>query len=407
MMPLIETALAFTAAMLAASLVVNGGVQAVLTLGGYRSKTARDMLQSLMHGFRFFYNDPTVVPDAAGRLKGSADNVRRSAETFVNDVMSDPAIHARGTSALGAESPTESAKYVEYVCSQDLVALAYSHAEYARVTSSAGASAEAAPTGDGEAARRGAASDAAEITRLLASSSGPPRSSAPLPLPRDWFEGDPPVYATAQNFEAYVTRWFSTLEATASQAYKRKARQLTVLVAALLVVLLNFDSINLMRSLYGNSGAREAVNDRIASLQSDARASGGQAEHVVQESGDRSSFPIEDVRAGLVALDTPGLGIGWQDSWIVHRFCAVTGKCGPDFPPISKGRLALDVVMWITGLLTSCLFLSFGAPFWYGVLENILNLKNALKATKSPDSDDSSDGTNPPTSAGYAKSESG
>ena len=46
MFPLIETAIAFAAAMLAASLVVSGGVQMALNLGRYRSRSVEEMLFS-------------------------------------------------------------------------------------------------------------------------------------------------------------------------------------------------------------------------------------------------------------------------------------------------------------------------------------------------------------------------
>ena len=146
---------------------------------------------------------------------------------------------------------------------------------------------------------------------------------------------------------------------------------------------LNFDSINLMRSLYGNTGARNSVNDRIPALES-AAVPGNPEKPSNGSQPDDQKLASEELRAGLVTLETPGLGIGWQDSFIVHRFCAYEAKCGDHVPPISRGRLLLDVSLWITGLLTSCLFLSLGAPFWYGMLQKVVNFKTELEKTKSP-----------------------
>jgi hypothetical protein len=361
MMPLVETALAFVAAMLGASLVVNGAVQTLLTLGHHRSRTVEDMLRSLIHGFRFFYNDLAVIDDPSMKVAKDPVKLSDSAEVFVQDVMTDPTIYARGSATRYGSNAVDVTTFVQYVGQQDLVDLAYNHAEYERAKEADGAR---------------ELLDADKVTGLLSTTSDDFRTSESLPLPKEWFEGETPKYATAQHFEAYVKRWFVTLDATASQAYKAKARQLTVLVAAFLVVLLNFDSLNLMRSLYQNSDVRRAVTERIPALESAATSVARNEPSTTPRTDDHTAGPSDDIQAGLVTLNSPGLGIGWQDSWIVHRFCAYRGKCGFDAPSISGGRMAVDVCRWIVGLLTSCLFLSLGAPFWYGMLQRLLNLKS-------------------------------
>ena len=94
--------------------------------------------------------------------------------------------------------------------------------------------------------------------------------------------------------------------------------------------------------------------------------------------------PSIQVQQAAAALDQPDLGIGWEGSYIIARFCAYRGTCASEAPPISGGQLAIAISLWCFGLLASCVMLSFGAPFWYGTLKQLLNLGNELKGRKTP-----------------------
>src|SRR5688572_29879766 len=212
MFPLIETAIAFAAAMLAASLVVSGCVQIVLSLGRYRSRGVEEMLLSLMQGFRNFNNDPAVVPQPPvdGKAKGAVKipppdpvALQKAERAFVEDVMTDPTLQARGSAAKYSNDPNELARMVEYIDAGDLVVVAVSHAKY-----------EIGEPNDEEMAPR-----------------------PELKLPQTWFgNGIVPPYFNTKTFADYVGRFFATLEATAAQRFKGRIRQLTVVLAAILVV---------------------------------------------------------------------------------------------------------------------------------------------------------------------------
>jgi hypothetical protein len=193
-----------------------------------------------------------------------------------------------------------------------------------------------------------------------------------------------------------VGRFFPTLEATAAQRFKGQIRQLTILLAAILVVVFNFDSVQLLRTLYQNSGARAAVAAQAEQIADIAERSGVKAPVraapgaeaptsapvVIEETAGLA--PSIQVQQAAAALDQPDLGIGWEGSYIIGRFCAYRGSCSTTTPPVSGGQLALAVSLWCLGLLASCVMLSFGAPFWYGTLKQLLNLGNELKGKKVP-----------------------
>lgn len=367
MFPLIETAIAFAAAMLAASLVVSGCVQVVLSLGRYRSRGVEEMLLSLMQGFRNFNNDPAVVPQPPANLAKGAPKIpppdpvalHAAERAFVEDVMTDPTLQARGSALRYSNDPNELAHMVEYIDAGDLVVVAVSHAKY-----------ELGEPNDAEMAPR-----------------------PDLKLPQSWFGvGIVPPYFNTKTFADYVGRFFMTLEATAAQRFKGRVRQLTILLAAILVVVFNFDSVQLLRTLYQNSGVRAAVAGQAERIADIAERGGAKAPEASGSEAPTSAPVVIEETAGLApsiqlqqaasALDQPELGIGWEGSYIIGRFCAYRGSCSTPTPPISGGQLALAVSLWCFGLLASCVMLSFGAPFWYGTLKQLLNLGNELKGKK-------------------------
>ena len=82
-------------------------------------------------------------------------------------------------------------------------------------------------------------------------------------------------------------------------------------------------------------------------------------------------------------LDDAKVGIGWQQSWIVRRWCAYW-QCAGESPlaPPSLGRVLMDTLLFLLGLALSWVMLSLGAPFWYQLLSRVLNLKSAVQTSK-------------------------
>jgi hypothetical protein len=81
-------------------------------------------------------------------------------------------------------------------------------------------------------------------------------------------------------------------------------------------------------------------------------------------------------------LDDAQVGIGWQNSWITKRWCVYRGACTDAGPAPTAGRLAVDVMLWLLGLVLSCVMLSLGAPFWVSTMSSLINLQNAVQGEK-------------------------
>ncbi|WP_437816159.1 hypothetical protein [Sorangium sp. So ce1078] len=341
-----ETALAFAMIMLTASLFVSAVVQVIVNVGRYRSCVLVHMLRSLMHGFRAFHRDPDVVDPATGRPAHDALARNEACEMrFVHEVLSDPVLHARSAKLAYSSEPERLALLVEYIDAEDLISIA------------TGASVTA--DGDGR-------------ERLLPGrwvSCGQGGSSATK------------RYATLDQFSAYVRRWFPTLEGTASQTFKERVRRLTLLVAMMLVILFNFDGFQVLARLHQNGTARAQVAAQADTVMATAGRLGERPSGAPDELPDTTPRELGlEMQQTATLLDEANLGIGWQESWIVKRFCAYRGDVLA--PPPTALQLLRDTLFWLAGLAFSCGMLSLGAPFWVTTCSRLIQMRNEVQHRK-------------------------
>ncbi|WP_437487610.1 hypothetical protein WME75_07180 [Sorangium sp. So ce1014] len=334
--------------MLTASLFVSAVVQVIVNVGRYRSWVLTHMLRSLMHGFRAFHKDPDVVDPATGRPARDALARNEACEMrFVHEVLADPVLHARSAELAYGSDPEQLTLLVEYIDADDVITIA------------AGASVPA--EGDGR--------------ELL--------------LPSRWVscgQGGSSAtkrYATLDHFSAYVRRWFPTLEGTASQTFKQRVRRLTLLVAMMLVVLFNFDGFQVLARLHQNGAARAQVAAQTDTVMTTATRLGE------RPSTQRAPDELPDTTLGELGLemqktatllDEANLGIGWQESWIVKRFCAYRGDLLAPAP--TSLQLLRDTLFWLAGLAFSCGMLSLGAPFWVTTFSRLIQMRNEVQHRK-------------------------
>lgn len=342
MFPLIETAIAFAAAMLAASLFVTAAVQIVQKVLGLGSETTRELLEALIYGFRDFHNDPCII--AAEKASSSPDERKRVNEQcarFAVDILSDRTLHTRGAVLAYQDKPDKLVRRIDYIAPEDLTRLVDSWAHYLAKQASA----------------------------------------HPL-LPHEWVGKE--LKKTPEDFAEYVKAWFATYEGTASERFKTVVRRLTLLVSAVVVVSFNLDGFRLIQTLASNDAARAALASQVESLQTSAARLGidGAALEPGEKVDETKEEQLLELQKTASLLDEATAGLGWQGSYIVGRWCAYTQKCPSASAPPTKGRIILDTLSWLGGLLFSLVMLSLGAPFWYQTLSRLINVKNAVRARK-------------------------
>lgn len=128
-----------------------------------------------------------------------------------------------------------------------------------------------------------------------------------------------------QRFQAALGGWFDSTMARLSGAYKRRQLLVSFLLALLLAILLNIDSLHLFQTLWRHPALAAGVHAVPAAL--DAK----------------------------LVNDLAALPIGWAS-----------------FPPVPDGAFALQVTGWLITASTTL----FGAPFWFDILQRAINLRS-------------------------------
>lgn len=336
MFPLIETAIAFVVIMLAASLMVTALVRLFHSFTNRRGRGVEDMLVQLHHGFRA-HNDLFTRP---------GDDAET---TFVKDILSDPMLH---TSERRGGDPAKIAKAIDFIGKQDLIELIKKNS----------VAVEVEPEGD----------KAGESYTVMA-------------LPERWRPGVRPQHAKTADFIKHIDRWWYTVEGTVAQEFGEQARRLSVIISCLLVVAVNLDGFRLAWGLYQDRtlSARIAAQAEQVQRSADRLGVGKEADPLGRPPQVSRSNAKLELQLNAAVITDDQLPIGWQNAYIVKRWCAYQGceptTGGPTVEAPTTWQLILDVLMWLAGLAFSCMLLSQGAPFWVRVLGTVLRLRNAVQ----------------------------
>lgn len=150
-----------------------------------------------------------------------------------------------------------------------------------------------------------------------------------------------------------IENWFDDTMNRVSGWYKRKAQLIVLLLALVLSGALNADTITIANSLSSDSTLRAAV---VAAAEETAKARPAD-----------SKTPLTRITELRSELEHLGLPIGWQ-------------KASDDY--VDPREVPTDAQGWfykILGLLLTTIAVSLGAPFWFDLLNKLVNLRGAGK----------------------------
>ncbi len=170
---------------------------------------------------------------------------------------------------------------------------------------------------------------------------------------------------------ANTEQWFNDAMEQVSAVYRRRTQWGVLIIAAIVSVALNVDSIAIANHLARSKGAREALVARAATyLKENDRPSTSAATQAdttvasVQARADSTQAVLRRQVADLQSLDIP---LGW--SYVAHA---------PGNAP------AADTTGWgiltkIFGLLVTTFAVSLGAPFWFDLLKRVVSIRSTVK----------------------------
>jgi len=190
-----------------------------------------------------------------------------------------------------------------------------------------------------------------------------------------------------ERFETNLESWFNTTMERVSGWYKRKLQLITFIVAAVVTLALNVDTVLIANTLYRDPTLREAVviaaeNQVAAKTESTVQATETLSTTMgnltvltttttISPTGVTSSTqtaPLTQIDGYITELYALQLPLGWPD---------------PKHPDATDVELAPNTfVGWLSkigGWVLPIFALALGAPFWFDMLNKLVNLRGAGK----------------------------
>jgi hypothetical protein len=214
-----------------------------------------------------------------------------------------------------------------------------------------------------------------------------------------------------ENVGNAVERWYADAMERVSGLYKRKLQLLTVIVGSVIVLALNADTLIMVRQLGNDAALRSTLvayaervaatppptdTPAIASLQSVVTPAAAQVPDSIGEgaptaaAGDQSApalrEPLSVITATIDTMKALGVPLGWTRPILPPSITDATGF-------IDTARAVIDEVPHLLtrmlGLLLTILAVSLGAPFWFDMLNKVINIRSSGRApeerTKPPE----------------------
>ena len=191
---------------------------------------------------------------------------------------------------------------------------------------------------------------------------GPARGPRTLQEMRDAVQALPPAYAGVkqsvgvlleeagddlQKFRSSLEQWFDEVMDRVSGWYRKKAQVIAFICACVVTVAANADTVVIARALYQDETLRKSA------------AAVAQEISVATKEASDASKQAEELTAKLLAVRLP---LGWE-------------RCPQLLPSTAEGWWHRLMRLW--GLVVTAIALSLGAPFWFQILNKIVNLRSA------------------------------
>jgi hypothetical protein len=159
-----------------------------------------------------------------------------------------------------------------------------------------------------------------------------------------------------------IEGWFEDVMDRVSGWYKRRTQVWTLIIATLLMVLLNADTIQIVRRLWNDPVLRSAVVEEAK-----VRAQKPRPAISVE-------YPDKDDPTNPTVTQTDGDKLTEQEQAVLGQILGWQENPKKDSLTVWLGRLL--------GWMLTILAISLGAPFWFDILNKFMNIRST---GKSPD----------------------
>ena len=183
-------------------------------------------------------------------------------------------------------------------------------------------------------------------------------------------------------FRTMVEHWYDDHMSRVSGWYKRHVAWITLIVGAVLVLLLNINTITIGRALYsnsvvGNAVSAVAVNGTACPASQNQGSSQGSSQSSSQgKAGTTQQDCLARLEGQLASAAQAGLPIGWgpAPACVKPVSCNLLERLGIINP---KGGSVWQFLLVLLGFLLTIMALIPGARFWFGLLSRLGSLRSS------------------------------
>ena len=188
-------------------------------------------------------------------------------------------------------------------------------------------------------------------------------------------------------FQKNIETYFNNAMDRAAGEYKRSAQKFIALISLILAASLNVDSIHIAKKLWENPDALTKTVDNISQLTKQVQKdstnhftitntdnkviidSKRMMDSLATDStGKTIRVPVEEIKEARIYLSRAGIPMGWTEN---------------NFPPGDGEQKNLwGWLVKLAGILLTTIALLLGAPFWFDLLNKVINLRVAGKKPK-------------------------
>ena len=176
----------------------------------------------------------------------------------------------------------------------------------------------------------------------------------------------------------------------ASGVYKRNSKGVALLIGFILALGMNADAFHMVNRLSKDSALRQTVTENASNVLSNR--------NIVSNDGQVSPEELQSIQANLkeiknstdLALTDVSLPVGWTDVNLNKQMDWGTENNNMSSAP----NLFQKIIRWnfiFLGWIVSGIAISMGAPFWFDLINRIVNVRNTGKIPTPPSGNIESD----------------
>ncbi|SHF65603.1 hypothetical protein SAMN02745157_2663 [Kaistia soli DSM 19436] len=175
-------------------------------------------------------------------------------------------------------------------------------------------------------------------------------------------------------FKLSVDHWFDDAMDRLGGAYKRNAQATLLAIGFVLAALLNVDTVRIVNVLMHDTTRLEATvraATAFATSHADAATptSGGETAATVADPAEEISALRKKALDEIATLQSTPLPVGWDDCGAACDGRSVTPQ------NLFAGKLS--PLSALVGWILTAIAVSFGAPFWFDLLNRFINLRSS------------------------------